>query len=128
MPPTLAPNRWDTADDILQDRTRQTWGQPVVLGRSAHHSTLVLHLPARLRACARHPQPRLDDFKACRIERAEDIKSLCADCFYFGCEAEDHALAFNERNNPFGARLYAFFGSDIGHFDVQDMASDLPEA
>ena len=72
----------------------------------------------------------LDDFQACRIERAEDIKSLFADCFYFGCEAEDpsNAWAFNERNNPFGARLNALFGSDIGHFDVQDMAGVLPEA
>ena len=58
---------------------------------------------------------------------ARKTSKVCSQIFYFGCEAEDHALAFNERNNPFGARLNAFFGSDIGHFDVQDMASDLPE-
>ena len=30
--------------------------------------------------------------------------------------------------NPFGARLKAIFGSDIGHFDVPDMLDVLPEA
>ena len=72
----------------------------------------------------------LDDFQACGVARAEDIKALFSDCFYFGCEAEDpsNAWAFNARNNPFGARLNALFGSDIGHFDVQNMAGVLPEA
>jgi hypothetical protein len=27
-------------------------------------------------------------------------------------------VAFDRRVNPFGARLNALFGSDIGHFDV----------
>ena len=72
----------------------------------------------------------LDDFHACGVARVEDIKALFSDCFYFGCEAEDpsNAWAFNARNNPFGARLNALFGSDIGHFDVQNMAGVLPEA
>lgn len=72
----------------------------------------------------------LDDYSACGITRAEDVKSLFADRFYFGCEADDsnNAWAFNTKNNPFGARLNALFGSDIGHFDVQDMAGVLPEA
>ena len=36
--------------------------------------------------------------------------------------------AFNERSNPFGAQLRTLFGSDIGHFDVPDMAHVLPES
>ena len=36
-------------------------------------------------------------------------------------------LAFNRKTNPFGAQLHALFGSDIGHFDVANMASVLPE-
>ena len=36
--------------------------------------------------------------------------------------------AFDRRVNPFGARLNALFGSDIGHFDVPDMLEVLPEA
>ncbi len=39
-----------------------------------------------------------------------------------------NALAFNQKLNPGGARLNALFGSDIGHFDVADMAHVVPEA
>jgi hypothetical protein len=47
----------------------------------------------------------------------------------FGCEADDRmsATAFG-RGNPFGARINAVFSSDIGHFDVPDMLSPVPEA
>ncbi len=73
---------------------------------------------------------QLDDFAACGIKRAEDIRDLFAPSFYFGCEADDpiNAWAFNRKLNPFGARLNAMFGSDIGHFDVPDMGDVLPEA
>ena len=72
----------------------------------------------------------LDDFSACRIERKEDLRDLFVTPFYFGCEADDrmNAWAFDRRVNPFGARLNALFGSDIGHFDVPDMRDVLPEA
>jgi len=72
----------------------------------------------------------LDDYAACRIRRPEDLRDLFADNFYFGCEADDplNAWAFNRRGNPFGARLQALFGSDIGHFDVPDMTDVVPEA
>jgi len=73
---------------------------------------------------------QLDDFAACGIRRAEDIRDLFASSFYFGCEADDpiNAWAFNRKFNPYGARLNALFGSDIGHFDVPDMGEVLPEA
>jgi predicted TIM-barrel fold metal-dependent hydrolase len=72
----------------------------------------------------------LDDYFRCRIERAEDIRELFVPRFYFGCEADDpiNAWAFNRRANPMGARLNALFSSDIGHFDVPDMAEVVPEA
>jgi len=72
----------------------------------------------------------LDDYSACRIERKEDLRDLFTRQFYFGCEADDrsNAWAFDRRVNPFGARLNAIFGSDIGHFDVPDMLDVLPEA
>jgi predicted TIM-barrel fold metal-dependent hydrolase len=74
--------------------------------------------------------PDLDDFAACKIERKEDWRDLFVTPFYFGCEADDrvNAWAFNRKANPFGARLNAIFGSDIGHFDVPDMLAVLPEA
>jgi predicted TIM-barrel fold metal-dependent hydrolase len=72
----------------------------------------------------------LDDYFRCTIERKEDIRDLFVPRFYFGCEADDpvNAWAFNRRANPMGARLNALFSSDIGHFDVPDMADVVPEA
>ncbi|MYD43557.1 MAG: amidohydrolase family protein [Gammaproteobacteria bacterium] len=73
---------------------------------------------------------QLDDYAACEIEAKSDFKELFAERFYFGCEADDatNALAFQRHNNPFQAEIKTLFGSDIGHFDVQDMAGVLPEA
>ncbi len=73
---------------------------------------------------------RYDDFAACGIERAEDIRELFCRNFHFGCEADDpmNAWGFNSRVNPYGAKLKTLFGSDIGHFDVPDMREVLPEA
>jgi predicted TIM-barrel fold metal-dependent hydrolase len=71
----------------------------------------------------------LDDFAACNITRKEDWVDLYAKPYYFGCEADDrmNVTAFG-RANPFGARINAIFSSDIGHFDVPDMRSPVPEA
>lgn len=71
----------------------------------------------------------LDDFAACKIARKEDWVDLYARPYFFGSEADDRmsATAFS-RGNPFGARLNAVFSSDIGHFDVPDMLSPVPEA
>ena len=72
----------------------------------------------------------LDEFAACEITRAEDIRDLFVPRFFFGCEADDPmtSTAFNTKVNPFGARLNAMFGSDIAHWDVPDMAEVLEEA
>ena len=71
-----------------------------------------------------------DEIAACGIAKAEDIKDLFVPNFYFGCEADDpiNAWAFNRKALPMGARLNAFFSSDIGHFDVPDMTEVVPEA
>jgi len=72
----------------------------------------------------------LDDYFKCKIERKEDIRDLFVPRFYFGCEADDpvNGWAFNRAANPLGSRLNALFSSDIGHFDVPDMAEVVPEA
>jgi len=72
----------------------------------------------------------LDEFAACGIERAEDFHELFVAPFFCGCEADDPmtTTAFNTDVNPFGARLNAMFGSDIGHWDVPDMTEVLEEA
>ena len=72
----------------------------------------------------------LDDYAACGIERAEDIRDLFTRNFYFGCEADDPLNAWATRPgvNPYGAKLKTLLGSDIGHFDVVNMAEVLGEA
>ena len=90
------------------------------------------NLPA-IRDLYEREQPRppsIDDWAACRIERAEDIRDLFVPHFYFGCEADDRmaTLAFNTKVNPFGARLNVMMGSDISHWDAPDMTSVVSEA
>jgi hypothetical protein len=70
----------------------------------------------------------LDDYFRCKIEKKSDLKDLFVPRFYFGCEADDptNAWAFNQKANPMGARLNALFSSDVGHFDVPDMAESSP--
>lgn len=72
----------------------------------------------------------IDDFSRCPIEKPEDIRDVFVHRFHFGCEADDpmNAGAFDTRLNPMGARLKAFFSSDIGHWDVPDMSGVLGEA
>jgi predicted TIM-barrel fold metal-dependent hydrolase len=72
----------------------------------------------------------VDDYFRCGVERPEDIRDRFVPRFYFGCEADDpvNAWAFHRGANPLGARLNALFSSDIGHFDVPDMAEVVPEA
>jgi predicted TIM-barrel fold metal-dependent hydrolase len=76
------------------------------------------------------PADMLDEWAACKIEKAEDFVELFVERFYFGCEADDPmtTTAFNTAVNPFGARLRAMMGSDIAHWDVPDMAEVLEEA
>ena len=64
------------------------------------------------------------------IRKAEDLRPLFENRFYFGCEADDPLVAwgFDTRLNPFGARLRAMFSSDIGHWDVPDRTEVLEEA
>jgi hypothetical protein len=74
--------------------------------------------------------PRLDEWDACGIESAEDVRDLFVPRFYFGCEADDPtvAWAFDTQANPLGSRLRAMFSSDVGHWDVPDMSEVLGEA
>jgi hypothetical protein len=76
-----------------------------------------------------HPE-HLDDFWRAEVKSAEDLVELFVPRFYFGCEADDptNAWAFATSNNPYGARLRAVLGSDLGHWDVPDMAAVLGEA
>jgi predicted TIM-barrel fold metal-dependent hydrolase len=78
---------------------------------------------------ADHPD-ELDDWSECGITRPEDIAARFVPHFFMGCEGDDRMVAagFDTELNPFGVRLNAMFGSDIGHFDVEDMREVLEEA
>jgi predicted TIM-barrel fold metal-dependent hydrolase len=93
------------------------------------HRTAKDAIEAHLRTSGPRPE-YLDEFAACDIRRREDIYHLFVPRFFFGCEADSphNALAFDQRINPFGARLQAVLGSDIGHWDVPDVREVVEEA
>jgi len=64
------------------------------------------------------------------IHSAEDIRDIFTERFYFGCEGDDPLtmMAFRPMGTRFDSRLNAFYGSDIGHWDVPDMSKILEEA
>ena len=98
-----------------------------MLGR---YAAAAPRLDPALTARPREPEDMLDEWAACGIEKASDIKALFTERFYFGCEADDPltSMAFNTGVNPFGAELKAMMGSDIAHWDVPDMTEVLEEA
>ena len=68
-----------------------------------------------------------DDFDATGVNSKDDVRSVFANNFYFGCEADDRATmwAFDKR---MGVRLRPVFSSDFTHFDVPSFAEVIPEA
>jgi predicted TIM-barrel fold metal-dependent hydrolase len=72
-------------------------------------------------------ESELDEFAGAAITDSADLTRWFEKQFFFGCESDDPltAWAFDSRA---GVKLRAMFGSDIGHFDVPDMARVLPEA
>jgi hypothetical protein len=84
---------------------------------------------ARLAEWRAQPRPEnVDDFAVAGIHAPEDVVDIFTRQLYFGCEGDDplNATAFGPL--PRGARLNAFFGSDIGHWDVPEMSTVLLEA
>lgn len=76
------------------------------------------------------PLPDRDDFWRVEIADKEEIADLFVNRFYVGCEADDRSVAwaFNTKVNPYGAKLRAMFGSDVGHWDVLDVGDVVVEA
>ncbi len=111
-------------DPVRQGRLLEEYGEGRVLDLSKEVQDSFYHGPPV-------PSPdQIDEFAACGAKHPEDFQRLFAKPFYFGCEADDKlsSLAFNARLNPFGDRLNAILGSDIGHWDVQQMDRVIAEA
>ena len=70
-----------------------------------------------------------DEFGLTGVTCPEDMLERFVKPFYFGCEGDDPmtGVAFDTRRNPLRTKLNAVFGSDIGHFDVPDIAEVLEE-
>ncbi len=70
-----------------------------------------------------------DEFVHTGVREASDFVGLFTDTMYFGCEADDRGLAaaFSPAN-PYGATLRPVFGSDLGHWDVTDVADAVAES
>ena len=83
----------------------------------------------RAEVAGSHEDPS-DDFEAAGINSLEDVRDLFCTPFYWGCEADDPlvGLAFDSRITPLGARVPAFFASDLGHWDVPEFDEPLEEA
>ncbi|HEY2663670.1 MAG TPA: hypothetical protein VGI47_04970, partial [Candidatus Binataceae bacterium] len=71
----------------------------------------------------------IDEWAQSQIRSAEDIRDIFAERFFFGCEGDDplNMIAFDPMGTPFETQLRAFYGSDIGHWDVPDMREVLQE-
>ena len=112
-------------DDLRQLRERFTVHHCIHLSEFLHPKLLQLVEEAMW---SDHPE-ELDDWRACGMTRPEDVYERFIPNFFYGCEGDDrlNAVAFDEKMNPFGARLNAMFGSDIGHFDVENMAEIIEE-
>jgi predicted TIM-barrel fold metal-dependent hydrolase len=64
-----------------------------------------------------------DEFRALELREKRDIYDRFVPRFFFGCEADDRTVAFAfSKANAFGARLQPVLSSDIGHWDVDEMA------
>ncbi|MGE0679353.1 MAG: amidohydrolase family protein [Candidatus Binatia bacterium] len=72
----------------------------------------------------------LDEWAPSGVKSPEEIRDIFTQRFYFGCEGDDplNALAFETRGSPFDTKLYALYGSDLGHWDVPDMIEAAHEA
>ena len=70
-----------------------------------------------------------DEFAAMRVTSPQDIADRFVDSFYFGVEADDRGVATAFlATNPRGATLKPVLGSDIGHWDVTDIANVVCES
>ena len=121
------------ADDIQEPRSRSPRRRRAARALRAVRRRARAGGDAELHAYFTRPSGRpeqLDEFAAAALRSVEDLRDQFVPNFYFGCEADDRlvAWAFDERINPAGARLRPIFGSDISHWDVQDMTEPVEEA
>jgi hypothetical protein len=72
----------------------------------------------------------IDEWAPSGIKHPQDICDIFTRQFYYGCEGDDPlvTLASASKGSPFDAKLCALYGSDLGHWDVPEMAEAAEEA
>jgi len=89
--------------------------------------TTVQHL-ARITATSSPPEER-DEFRHMGVTSPADIVEQFTSSLYFGCEADDRGIAAAfSAIVPGGRPMRPVFSSDIGHWDVTDVATVVSEA
>jgi predicted TIM-barrel fold metal-dependent hydrolase len=101
--------------DKIDDITRSPWAGPL----SGHAADPI-------------PIPRLAERDAgvnefARMGGDDDLRSMFANSFFFGCEAEDRTTAF-AFDSSLGFDFAPVLGSDIGHWDVAVMSEVMTGA
>jgi predicted TIM-barrel fold metal-dependent hydrolase len=117
------PRRFDVD---LAGRLIDTYGPAPMAERRERY----VRIAERLRDAPPDHPAGYDDFAQSGLTTEDQIVDVFQRQLFFGCEADDpiNAVAFERRLLPHGARLNAMFASDIGHWDVRDFRSVLPEA
>ena len=120
---TYDPRRFDIE---LAGRLIEEFAPPAMIQQRERYEAIAHRLGE---APADHPAG-YDDFADSGFASPDEIVATFSEQLYFGCEADDpmNALAFDSQMLPAGARLNAMFASDIGHWDVRDLRTVLPEA
>lgn len=114
---------WTNESDFIELARR--YGPPQVHDREAE----MLKAHNALMERGAHPA-MLDEWGPSGITNPREIADIFTRQFYFGCEGDDpmNALAFAVKGSPFNARLHTLYGSDLGHWDVPEMAEAAEEA
>lgn len=71
-----------------------------------------------------------DEFEDAGLHDETDLARIFGEQFYFGCESDDVTVhrALDGPGNPMGTRMRPVFSSDIGHWDVPDLGTPVPNS
>ena len=100
------------------------WGEKYASPRTKKHMHAGLNF---LRQDLTEPEI-VNEFGKINVTTKSELAEHFSSRFYAGCEADDPGVAWALSQNPGRAKLRTTFGSDIGHWDVQNAAEVLPEA
>jgi predicted TIM-barrel fold metal-dependent hydrolase len=122
----------DLVDGQLLEQLYKDYGGDLTLGKVPSRQALVDGaFGVSIGRLGRELAPgEIDDFAAAGIEKPEDIRDRFVPNFFFGTESDDQTVvtAFNDKLNPYGVKLNAFWSSDSGHWDVPDLTETLAES